>query len=459
MTVTAIASNTGLAVLPDIGTLFYNGITWSCLYKSRISGKPILDNAGRTVKYVEYTLVVDGIVTLPDTGANSTIDQEWMALREQLTKQAGVLRYVNKGFGTDVTVNLPGGTVNDVAWGPIPTELGFTPLGANRSAQMTWQVKFHLTEMSKGALLNGKVLQFNDETTLSFDDDGYSRFTIKGTLEVPLTRTAAQPRGTILTSTVDDLRVQFMNRFVRNFNFEGFKVVRRNFNVSRDKRTLEWDYEVEELPPHNPPAFMQTARGSYSVKQEKSGPLAGSVKWICTLRATYVVPKGLPRNIAFRAFAALWAFRMAQSARGNVNPAPNIINPGANQAPAGAPPTALPAVTIVAVPNSINLFYNDVSRQINNILGPALNNNAKAFPIHFSMDEGVYLDSRTVTFQAGWRILTSTRALLAASGLWVRSSAESRNAWATSIRPISGGKSWIENRLNPADALIVDFGN
>jgi hypothetical protein len=274
--------------------------------------------------------------------------------------------------------------------------------------------------------------------------------------------------GAGILQTVDDFRVQFMNRFVRNFNFENTKVVKRNFNVSRDKRTLEWDFELEELPYQPPPAFMQTARGSYSVKQEKSGPLAGAVKWICTLRATYVVPKGMPRNIAFRAFTALWAFRMAQAANSPaIAPKVLVLPFGIPVQVGGAPAVVvnnfMPVVTIPGNPPQFNGavangFYNDVSRQINNIVGQAVVT-AKCLPIQFSAEEGLYLDSRTVTFQASWRVLTSMRALLAATGMWARSSAEDRRSWAQSIRPISGGKSWTECRLEPADALIVDFGS
>ena len=118
-------ATTGLAPLPDVGTLGYNGVTFSCLQHTSISGKPLPDNAGRTIKGMEWTLNVDGLVTLE--AGQTTIDTTVQTLRRLLSAQGGILTYSNKGFGPSFTVNTPGG-IKDMAWGPIPEILAFQPL-------------------------------------------------------------------------------------------------------------------------------------------------------------------------------------------------------------------------------------------------------------------------------------------------------------------------------------------
>ena len=88
----------------------------------------------------------------------------------------------------------------------------------------------------------------------------------------------------------------------------------------------------------------------------------------------------------------------------------------------------------------------------------AVNNSRRAWLIDFSGEEGLYLDSRTVTFSATWLLGTLFSHILLASGLWTKVRSDGGNVWATSVRNISGWKSWESNQLNPAQDAIVDFG-
>src|SRR2546429_340022 len=146
MALAAKDSQTGQAILPDVGTLSYNGVTFSSLYKSTITGQAVLDNANRTIKQMDYTLVVDGVVTL-QAGADST-DATWVNLRRRLDTPGGTLTYSGKGFGP-LVVNAPGdSTSRDVAWGPKPKTLEFIPLGGSRAATIRWTVLFSLGEFA-----------------------------------------------------------------------------------------------------------------------------------------------------------------------------------------------------------------------------------------------------------------------------------------------------------------------
>ena len=85
---------------------------------------------------------------------------------------------------------------------------------------------------------------------------------------------------------------------------------------------------------------------------------------------------------------------------------------------------------------------------------------AKAWIIDFSFDEGLYLDSKTISFSATWRLTTTFSHILLASGLWkkLKESVFGVNIWAASMRDVSGVQSWLPNTLDPKLDVIVDFG-
>src|SRR6266850_6441953 len=107
----------GEAVLPDIGTLAYNGVVFNSLFKSKVRGTAIKDVASRTVKYVQWVIDVEGFVTLDSPLNDLTIDRQMTEIKTRLNQQAGVLSYAGRGLG-QVVVNQPGGFLRDVAWGP-----------------------------------------------------------------------------------------------------------------------------------------------------------------------------------------------------------------------------------------------------------------------------------------------------------------------------------------------------
>lgn len=81
--------------------------------------------------------------------------------------------------------------------------------------------------------------------------------------------------------------------------------------------------------------------------------------------------------------------------------------------------------------------------------------------IDFNFDEGLYLDSKTVSFSAAWTLICHFEDILLASGLWMKVAEVSPgglNYWATTMRDINGEASWLTNRLDPSLDIIVDFG-
>ena len=80
----------------------------------------------------------------------------------------------------------------------------------------------------------------------------------------------------------------------------------------------------------------------------------------------------------------------------------------------------------------------------------------------FANDEGLYLDSKTITFQASWWLFTSFSELLFASGLWqlpIGFHGETgKNLWAITLRQISGWKGTLAARQSNLQDVIVDMG-
>ena len=456
-------SATGFAPLPDIGTLSYNGAQFSALFATSAHGEAIKDNAGRTTKYTELTILADGFVTLGEDDVD-TIDQTMEGLQQALAQCGGNLEYTGKGLGT-LSINKPGGSLWDVNWGPKPKLLEFQPLGASRAAKVKWQVTVCIPQfdMTKGTKQTPQPLgatfplvQFNNEIGITYDDEGYAALSIRGTMEIPLTRNSITDRT--LTVTVDNYRSQFLNQVATTIDLNYYRVTRRNFGISRDRRTMEWDFAAEELPPMPLPVGATSARGEFTVRPKTSG--YGLANWTCSLNCTYTIRKDRPRRLAWAAFVSLLAFRMRCSVRGNIPAIINAANNAQQPVPAGPGVPAIPAAPLNQNQRDALLLY--WQKQMENARKggpePALQN---AFLSHFGFREGLYLDSKTVTFEASWTLITVIDLVMRASGLWQGTGVngdEERQLWKTSMADIMGANSWAINRIDPKADIIIDLG-
>lgn len=469
MAVSTFNYHTGPSCLVDVGRLAYNGCLFSPLFRSSVSGVAIKDNANRTIKYMEYTITVDGYVTLPE-GADS-INATMITLRQLLTQQGGKLQYI--GRGCDIIVNTDReqatnaafrrSVYTDAVWGPVPQLLEFQPLGGGLSAKIVWECKVCVPEVTSTSPHNNRhnvgqsripLLQFNYETIVSYNEDGYSTLRVRGTAEIPITRTPSQQSRTV-SRTADDVRVEVRNRVISNIDLSRFRITKREFNLSRDKRTLEWDFTAEEKPYMDLPPGATVARGTYNVRPAKTG--MGLVLWLCTLRATYTIRADWPRRAAWVSFLYLLRERMAQSRRASI---PNIRapqnrnqQPDANQQRRGGVGEAVRTAIRAAWNASSNAQrMREQQREINGA--------RRAWLLDFSIDEGLYLDSKTVSFSAAWRLTTSFSHILLASGLWTKVPERRGNEsiWETSMRDISGEYSWLANKVDANLDIIVDFG-
>ena len=432
---------TGPATLPDVGKLSYNGCVFSPLFNSKLSSKAVLDNAQRTVKYTEYTLTVDGYVTAP-TGQNN-ISATTANLYALLMVQGGALIY--QGRGQDLKVNVsvkPTLSSQDVAWGPVPQVLEFQSLGGGAfvggvaqgapTAKIQWACVFRIptAPITSGSPV---LLQFNYETSVSYAEDGYSSIAEKGTMEIPITRFSQDSRT--VQETVDNYRNQIHERLMQHIDFNRFRIVERAFNISRDKRTMEWEYKIEEKPYMDLPIDCTLAHGTFSCRPISAGP--GLASWWCTLRASYVVAKDRPRRVAWLAFLTLLRYRMfashtvemVQTRQGR---AWDFLMDGTGRI-------------------KINPLQTITYNKIHTVLWD------------FSFEEGVYLDSKTTSFVATFKLIVPFEDLMKASGIWTKlretvdGKPGGKSLWGASIKaPYTA--SWLPNQVDPEFDAIVDFG-
>jgi len=476
MAVNPIQYDTGSVVLPDLGTLEYNGVIFSSLYHTRMSCKDVKDNANRTTKYVEYQLEAVGVVTLDDV--NDTTDNLMVNIRQRLSAQGGPLTYIGRGFG-DITVNTGGSKVKDVAWGPTPEVLEFTPLGGGRGANVVWRVTMRLFEFQsmsptpgfslpvknrvKGQK-DGPLLQFNFDISVVYLEDHYTQLRLSGTTEIPMTRTAVNSTST--PDSVYNYQQSLMQAIIGSIDQTRFYITRRSFPISRDRRTMEWEVVADEIPPMGDPPGASSARGRFTVrpvKMKKNARISTIQQWMCSLSITYNIRKDQDRRLAWLAFSYMVWYRMQWSRFSNLPAKKDYTVAGFNE-------NDKPNPTIQGLP-SVNFnpskfyadpisFYRDLfSTAKNQPAVGAITDKAQAWLVDFGMDEGMHRDSKTVTFEATWILFTTLSNILVSSGIWrVDGRSLGGNVYRLSMEDVTGWRSWIFNAFKYKDDIIVDLG-
>ena len=260
--------------LPAAGTVSYKGVTFDSYYSSKISARPIQDDAKRTTVYVEYTIEVDAIVAAPAGSVTDDILEDW---RERLTTQGGALRYENKGFGV---LNVNVGTVRDVAWGPIPELIAAEPVGNDRGWRVQWRVVTRIPECNNARYRNA-LLAFNYEESWDIDKVGYTTRIIEGYLEIPMTRLTAGSR------IVPDRADRYRERIVPAIPL-GFERT-QSYQESADKRRLDFRFLDKELPLPLP-VGVAVADVDFTVR---TGLQQGFLQWFASISATIRMARGV----------------------------------------------------------------------------------------------------------------------------------------------------------------------
>lgn len=272
-----------------MATLTYNTVSFTSLYSTKISARPVLDEAQRTTTHIEHRLEVVGYIH----ASGAVTDTTWASLRKLLTACGGALTYQNKGYG-DLVVNGTS-SVKDAAWGPIPEILDFTPLGGDALAtRIHWAVTTRIPECDSASYTK-EWMEWNWESVHDIDGDGYTTLRINGHLIIPMTRTAQDNR--VPPDIVDRCREQILPPVAL-----GFQRRDQSWRMSADKRRLDFSWVDQEIPAAMPDDVTRIDARHSMRATLKDG---GFKKWIFGLDATITLARGIPRDRALKAFLGI----------------------------------------------------------------------------------------------------------------------------------------------------------
>lgn len=442
--------------LPVVGELRYGDVQFEELLKSKVTGRPEWDRARRVIKYVKYTLEVDGYVISSKSQRN---DATWSQLRHTLQQPGLKIKYSERGFGnfTIVASGNPGEGLLDVTNGPHPEILEFTPLGAGLAAHIVWRCEVCIPEIRRGNSRAGGqyqtpmdrgILAFNWNTNLTFGDNGYADYTVDGELEI------ARVNG--VTDNLEQYRPYTEVQLP-----VGFKPTRRDFKTDDAKRTIKFVYSFKELPPMGIPINCTKAGGSYTISSNRD---VTTVNWIATLRASYTtVPTG-PRREAYMRFLGLLRDRFRHVNRSSTPGVANNGNAGNNNnfnafVAGGGLLSFIPYVgdgiaSVNPIPNWTGLNNQPVNTNVDN--------RGNAIVRKFIINEGLYEDSDTSSFECSWTFVTSFQSIFEASGAWRlmgdcagQNGNDGRDVWVSTMARIVGYTSWYRYGFRPQAEVII----
>jgi hypothetical protein len=277
--------------LPRLGVLSYNGYEFPSETKTvSVDCRPIKDLAGRTIVQRNYSFQFEAWIVAGDDQGTTLAD-----IRNRLNKQGGEFVYSDHGYG-DIRVNTASGE-RDVAYGPIPTILRWSPTGGNRAAKILWQIDFALKPCEDASDQN-EIMELVYKVTYNHDYAGYTTKTLSGYLRIPATRRSVDDK------TVPDSADDYFERVFPPYPDDCKRTV--NQRVLDESRTrLDFTFTDEELPVTLPEG-MANATGSHVLTANTQA----FSRWSGSISVSLEVGAGLSRSRSWREFARILKDRL-----------------------------------------------------------------------------------------------------------------------------------------------------
>lgn len=251
----------------------YSGVSFDTVFRSKVTLRPVLDAAKRTVKWCEHRLEIEGYVAEEEPGAGT--DASLTSKRQFLSRNGGNLRYSSKGYG-DLDVNGPGGQP-DLNFGPVVEVLSWRPAGHSKAAFITWACTTHLNENANPKTAG--IAAFSYETDFTIGEDGLTEFTITGELEIAQGRQANDGRD--LKKTADELLEKVEPPIPLGFRRTAFRR-----HLDKSKRLLTFTMTCKEMPAPFPPGVV-----SATLRHKVGSDLSkGFVQWTHSITGSFVLP-------------------------------------------------------------------------------------------------------------------------------------------------------------------------
>lgn len=283
--------------LTGTGNLTYNGIEFPVQISATISIQPVYDAADRGIKYTRHLFNITAIFhdeLLPHIP--EMLDSNLPLVLEKLQQPGGVLIFSSKGFGTDYILNT---ALQDVAFGPKPRVLEWTPVGNNKSVRVRWQCEVAVLPCLglSPSIYKSRPISVTYTHTWSLDETGLTQRTTTGTIESVGTRTINpnDPPGFVELSA-DDFRSSFQLSMPL-----GYTRARQDYNLSPDHRVLTFTIVDTEIPSDNP-YYPGIVRPSVRVSVNNLGADIGMLNWTMTISGSISTAQGVPRWYAWVAY-------------------------------------------------------------------------------------------------------------------------------------------------------------
>ncbi len=284
-----------MAGLPAVGTLYYNGVSFAGADTVKVSTVFVLDDAKRTVTHHEITIDVVAIVAAVPT------DTDLLTIRAALSKAGQELKFLNRGFGTDIWINRPGGSgLRDMKWGPIPEILEWEPIGSANACQIHWRVKTCIPVCDiSGVHKTTGVMAFNYEAAFTVNKKGFTTRRVTGYIEIAQTRRVR---------AVPDSADLYRNLITATAPL-GFERDQRDYGTSLDKSRLTFTIVDKEIESKNPyPKNVISVSMRHAAHWTRSGDAGAVLR--STISGEVVLKKDADWVEAFIIFSNVVAKRM-----------------------------------------------------------------------------------------------------------------------------------------------------
>ena len=284
--------------LAATGTLSYNGYVFEGASEVKVRAVPIYDDSGRTVEEIEHTITVEAVV------ANSGgLDNDLETIRALLLREGGNLLFINRGFGDDFAISAIG-PKSDIRTGPAPQLLLWEPLGDDKAAQITWEVKVTTGCMNAAGrtIRNSGIKGINWSAEYQIDRHGDTTRTLTGYLSI------VQKSANRSLDSADRYRQFFSPAPIAGFSRE------QVWQTSADRSRVNFSIVDQQEPSPNPyPPGMTAIEGSHRFSFRRG---RRQNKGINTISMRISPAAGISGSVAWTTFLNLVGRRI-QAARDN----------------------------------------------------------------------------------------------------------------------------------------------
>lgn len=271
---------------------------------SKVTVTPVKSDDNVSIKYYKTVFEVKFILANPN-GLDFDLD----AIKTQLLTRGLEFHFEGRGFGSNVTLNAPGATIQDINYGPIPEILEWNSLGADLAAEVTWRLEANTTacpitpDLSVSSAVQFAILSLVEDTELTFDEEGAAIITTSGYIEV-----AGQSVSFVTPNNLKKFAAFFDKNQLTNFQRTS------KINVRRDNRTIDYQIVDTEIKSDNPfGQYMITQDVTHSISStlisDNIFEGSGFKTWANDMAGEFTVRPGVWKGFAWVAFALYLANR------------------------------------------------------------------------------------------------------------------------------------------------------